>query len=115
MSTEATLFDMPLAHRTDPESSHIAAAEAKKGLLQAQCELVYQAVLRNPGKTSMELAEIMRVDRHVPGRRLSDLKKKGRVDWGAIRPCTICRDRFGQPRPCVTWYPTSEEISQKNP
>lgn len=105
----ATLWDIPLARHSDPESSQAAVREIKgSGLRAAQCEAVYRAVAANPGRTSAELAEIMHIDRHIPARRLADLEHQGRVRRGTMRACRVCKTHKGQGRLCVTWYPQTD-------
>lgn len=103
-----TLWDMPLARTKDPISSHQAVDEIKSsGTHAEQCNAVAAAVTRWPGRTSAELAHLMAIERHIPGRRLPDLEFQARVYRGPIRPCTVCLTKTGAGRPCVTWYPTS--------
>lgn len=68
------------SRRTDPSSSHDAAAHvAKRGIARRQCETVLAALKTRPGLTSNELAEDAGLDRYVVARRLPELKKRGQV------------------------------------
>ena len=94
-----TLFDYPAAHRKDPLTSFEAAEKAEKsGKAAGQRQAVLAAVKRWPGRTSAELADLMAVDRHMPARRLSELRDKGRIRQGQPKMCSICQYN------CVTWY-----------
>lgn len=89
-----------LARRTDPASSHAAAAEVtRSGRLAAQKAQVLAAVRQWPGRTSLELASRMAADRYVIARRLPDLEKDGLVRKGGIRQCSAGS------RPAVEWWP----------
>lgn len=114
MSQQLDLLDsgaprFPRARRSDPKSSHQAAAAGEKsGGLSAQLELVRTAVNRWAGYTSRELASLMQdhgisfqraFDRYVIARRLPELERLGHVRKGAIRDCTAGG------RPSVTWWP----------
>lgn len=75
------LFSVPMfprARRSDPKSSHGAAAQADKfGGHQAQQTLA--AVRLWPLSTSHELAEAARMDRYAVARRLPELAATGLV------------------------------------
>ena len=95
-----TLFEVPIAHRNDPETSSLAAEKSRKsGKTERDRQLILGALKRHPGSTSAELAEILDIDRHIPGRRLPDLVKRGQVTQGMPRMCAACRNRS------VTWWP----------
>jgi DNA-binding MarR family transcriptional regulator len=59
---------------------------------------VLEALRRNNGATSAELAAYMTVDRYVTARHLPDLERDGRVHKGVIRDCQVTGT------PCVTWW-----------
>jgi hypothetical protein len=86
LDTQLGLFTAhPMARLTDHDSSHAAADRMQEsGCARAQRDLVLALVRRYPGSTSLQLAELGRIDRYIPGRRLSELKKEGRVE--AVKP-----------------------------
>jgi hypothetical protein len=85
----------PLAANSDPASSHIAAAEiTANGTRAAQKLAVLEALKSLPGSTSMELAQVARLDRHRVARRLPDLEADGLVRRGA---CAVTG------RQAITW------------
>ncbi len=96
------LGDLPPASRnTDPVSSHAAEQEiTKSGVKQTHMDETLRLVKIWPGKTCQELVELTggKYDRHQVGRRLSDLKNKGKIKQGPVRKCKVAR------RLCVTWY-----------
>lgn len=99
-----TLFDDPLlhglSHHGDPASSFAAGAEhVASGRNAAQRAAVLAALRENPGATSDELADAMGIDRHIPGRRLSELERAGLVRRGPTRASRISG------RQGVTWWP----------
>ena len=73
------LSDTPIARRTDPVTSHLAACEVtRSGKRGAQQRLVHNYVVKFPGHTSQELAEICQqhggaLDRYDFARRLPEL------------------------------------------
>lgn len=81
----------PVAATGDPQTSHIAARQVKL-LRKVQAQQVYAAVVRYPGRTSAELSALIYVDRHIPGRRLSELadpRNGGLIVRGESRVCRI--------------------------
>lgn len=89
----------PLALKSDPTSSHIAAEEiTRSGLRDSQKEKILES-LRKHGKpvTSLELARWFGIDRYVVARRLPDLERDKLVRRGPMRDCAIAR------RPAITW------------
>lgn len=91
----------PRARRSDPTSSHSAAAAAENsGQLAAQMALVKSAIRQFAGFTSRELAGKMHADRYMLARRLPELERLGLVRKGKIRIC------MAGGRPAITWWPT---------
>ena len=91
-----------LARRTDPDSSHSAAENAVlENRVESQKNRLAKALEKHPGLTSRELAEVLRIDRHLVARRLPDLEKESppRSKKGDSRSCTIGN------RQAVTWWP----------
>jgi hypothetical protein len=77
-----------LARRTDPSSSHDAAQEmVESGALNAQCRIVYAALVSYPNHTSAEIAKLASLDRYMVARRLPDLAKRRLVYRGKKRRC----------------------------
>ena len=93
---QETLFldSQPLARSSDPVTSHLAAEKfTKSGKRQSQKQMVLDAVRSFPGRTSAELANLMRVSRYLPARRLPDLKADGLIVVGGMRECRITGER----------------------
>ena len=89
------------ARRTDPETSHTAAIRMNRtGRAAEQRQAVLMALHANPGSTTAELAEAMGVDRHVPGRRMSELEKQGMALRGETRVCQARGTKAQE------WWPT---------
>ncbi len=93
---QLSLFS-PIARRSDPVSSHLAAREINQGIRSKQALIVLGLVRRHPGKTSLELSRLSDLDRYQIARRLSDLEHSGEVEKGEIRVCEIAG------RMAVTW------------
>jgi len=94
---QLSLFN-PIARRTDPITSHLAAQEVtREGIRGKQAAIVLELVRRCPGKTSLELSRMCDLDRYQIARRLSDLEHAGEVEKGEIRLCDIAG------RMAVTW------------
>lgn len=90
----------PIARRTDPASSHLAAADiTADGTRAAQHHQVLRAVRRWPGLTSRELAQAAGGDRYVVARRLPEVESTGLVHRGPMRPCRVSG------RQALTWWP----------
>ena len=96
----------PIAAKTDPPSSHRAAAElTRSGARQRQIDRVVELVRQWPGCTSRELAERSGMDYHLVARRLPDAKAAHLVTWigGEKHPeQRVCR--YGG-KLCVQWIP----------
>ena len=96
---------IPLAHTTDPSSSHEAVERhTKSGRRVTNCERVYGVVKRYPGWTAKELSYFgiaHRIDAHELRRRLTDLKNQGRIERGEQRTCRIAGTK------ACTWYAVS--------
>lgn len=59
------------------------------GSIANQQRVVLEAVQNFPKRTSKELADIMRIDRVIPARRLSELEALGVVVKSGKRECSI--------------------------
>lgn len=104
MTTQPTLFELggqetvaearaaeATARRTDPASSHAAAAEMNaSGAAKRQREAVVDLVFLHPGRTSKELAKLSDLDRYQIARRLPEAEKAGQVERreDGSRECT---------------------------
>lgn len=76
-----------LARTSDPKSSHVAAADlVSTGKLLDQQTMAAVAVQRHPGQSSLHLAALTGLDRHMLGRRLPELARQGRIwrGWTAV-------------------------------
>ncbi|MCK4547677.1 MAG: winged helix-turn-helix domain-containing protein [Candidatus Eisenbacteria sp.] len=90
------------ARRTDHITSHLASEEEEaSGRKDKQRLLCLLFVEQHPGLTSGEYAEIHGVNRHMPARRLPDVRSDGYVRNGVSRRCRVSG------RKCMTWYPTA--------
>lgn len=93
---------MPDARRTDPSSSHAAAASvAATGVARNQQLRALAAVKALPGRTSAELAREQGLDRYMLARRLPELLRDGAVIRRDPRPDIYTG------RPSVTWWPAN--------
>lgn len=92
-----------LARNTDSSGSHEAADRiVRSGAHAAQKDLTASAVQRYPGMTSMQLARVTGMDRHMVARRLPDLAKEGRAFRGAKAVCPISNITV------CTWWPVAQ-------
>ena len=92
------------ARNTDPITSHIAGNEhTASGKRVHHIDIVIDAVIAHPGKTSAELAPICRLERHEVARRTSDAERCGAIRKGQIRKCNTSG------RSAVTWWPAEGE------
>lgn len=89
-----------LARRTDPSTSHEAAEAVERcGRAASQRHLCLLEVWKRPGSTAAEIAARTGLERHVPSRRLPELRQAGQVRNGAQRICTVTGN------PSMTWEP----------
>lgn len=94
------LADTPVARRTDPDTSKLAAiAITESGDRAAQQKHILALVESSPGLTSAELAHKFHLDRYIPARRLPELRKAGLVVNGEKRICRRTRSK------AMTWFP----------
>ena len=89
----------PIAAKSDPVSSHLAAAEVTASGLRAgqKAEILWWLRSSREPLTSAEVAADGSFDRHAVARRLPDLAAYGLIERCPIR---LCR-KSG--RPSVTW------------
>jgi hypothetical protein len=92
--------ETPIARNTDPESSHLAAAEITgSGKRRAQQDQTIAAVRKYPGRTSQELANLTGLDRYMLARRLPECVTAGAIKKGALIECTVTRKK------AIAWWP----------
>ena len=86
------LYREPLARKSDPPTSHQAAAslvdEGKLGNMQ---RMVLALIREHPGLTGSELDEISPGRKGQAHKRLKELERKNLIYAGEIRTCTISR------------------------
>lgn len=91
------------ARRSDPSSSHEAAATIERtGSDEDQAAAVLEALNRFPGSTSAELAQFTKLDRYMIARRLPELVAVRLVRQAAPNAHTVpCR--MSGKRVCRWW------------
>ena len=81
---------MAKSRRTDPITSRIAASEAESsGRAASQRVICLARVNSHPGQTAAEIALACGLERHVPSRRLPELRDQGLIVNGESRICTV--------------------------
>ena len=91
------------ARRTDPSTSHEAAARAERHGAKTQRATILTALRGRPGLTSAEYAVETGIDRHNAARRLSELKHDGVAKQCEKRICGVKGTK------AVTWYPAVKQ------
>lgn len=92
-----------LARNNDPSTSHQAAEEVEaSGIAASQRHRCLLEVWKKPGRTAAEIAEAAGLERHVPSRRLPELRQTGLVTNGEERICAVTGNLS------MTWSPTKE-------
>ena len=100
---------MARARRTDPATSHQAAAQVEaRGTAASQRVICLLRVQTGPGQTAAEIAEWSGLERHVPSRRLPELRAMGLVRNDDTRLCRITGNRS------MTWEPTARKLDQQS-
>lgn len=87
--------DPPRARKSDGDGSHVAAEQIKPHLSNQRRE-VYEALVKHPARTSLQLAEAAGLDRYKVARRLPELEQMGYAErvqrdgqqaiWFALQP-----------------------------
>ncbi len=91
------------ARSRDPITSHIAAQESEtSGRATSQRQICLIEVWKQPGRTAAEIAVTAGMQRHVPSRRLPELRASGQVVNGPERECNVTGHLS------MTWYPVQE-------
>ncbi len=92
------------ARTVDPETSHSAAFDVEAtGKAETQRKACLEEVRRNPGKTAAEIAVACGLERHVPSRRLPELRDARIIQNREKRLCRVVG------RPSMTWYLVPKE------
>jgi hypothetical protein len=87
------------ARNSDPTTSWEAADKVEgNGKAQAQRNEVLNALGTWDSATSAELAHLMGIDRHIPARRLPELRDGGFVANGEPQICKVTGNRS------MTWH-----------
>ncbi len=87
------------ARTVDPETSHSAAFDVEAtGKAETQRRACLKEVTRSPGKTAAEIAVACGLERHVPSRRLPELRDAGTIQNRERRRCRVMG------RSSMTWY-----------
>lgn len=88
------------ARRSDPATSLEAAKAAEEGgRAQTDREACLSAVCLAPGLTAGEIATRLGLERHIPSRRLPELRAQGKVENGPARLCRVLDTK------AMTWNP----------
>ncbi len=77
------------------------------GTASGQRAVCMAEVIRLPGQTAAEIAVAVGLERHVPSRRLPELRDDGRVLNGSRRVCRVTGNRS------MTWEPTGRGKTQQ--
>lgn len=92
-----------LARNPDPETAHQATEEVESsGRAASQRHRCLLEIWKKPGRTAAEIAEAANLERHVPSRRLPELRQAGLVKNGQERACAVTGN------PSKTWLPCVE-------
>lgn len=90
---------MAKSRRTDPDTSFEAAAKIEKsGKAESHRTLCFEALLKQDGMTSAEVAVMADLERHEAARRLPELRDEGKVRNGEKRKCSATGSM------ALTWY-----------
>lgn len=95
-----TLFDNPIVHANDPETSRLAARRVvKTGARNKQAAKVLELVTKYADATAVELMECScdELDEYQVRRRLTDLEQAGLIVKSGAR---LCRSRGSK---MTTW------------
>ncbi len=87
------------ARSADPDTSHSAAFHVEAtGKADTQRRICLEEVMRNPGQTAAEIAVACDLERHIPSRRLPELRDAGMIQNRETRLCSVMK------RVSMTWY-----------
>lgn len=91
----------PRARKSDPETSHAAAAQViKSGTHEKHYKAIIDALWSEDGRTSDEIAKAAGLDRVAAARRMKELETAGKIWRGSPRKSRLS-GRIG-----VTWWLT---------
>jgi len=121
MSTQPELDFAARARTLDPDTSHLAAQRVTdNGRAMNNRQLCFDAIVREPGLTSGEVAAITGLDRHEAARRLPELREDrpplNRPLLANLPPsnprrkrtCRICGT------PSLTWWLAEAQVPTTN-
>ena len=101
MQTELDFDAHARARKSDPQTSHEAAKQVTdSGAASAQREQCLAAVKLAQGMTAAELTKIIGCERHMPSRRLPELRRAGLVTSPEDR-ARVCRVTGNK---SLTWW-----------
>jgi hypothetical protein len=87
----------------DSSLAHQGLGEGEsRGRAASQRHLCLLEVWKKPGRSAAEIANAAGLQRHVPSRRLPELRQAGQVKNGPERICAITG------HPSLTWFPNVE-------
>ena len=90
---------MAKARRTDPSTSHDAARKVERsGKARDNQTKCFEALLKQDGMTSAEVAVMADLERHEAARRLPELRDANQVKNGDKRRCSITNNM------ALTWW-----------
>lgn len=93
---------MALSRTSDPQTSHDAAELVESsGSAASHRAMCMDEVERQPGQTAAEIAKRLGLERHVPSRRLPELRPL-QVYNGESRKCAETGNSS------MTWFPTGK-------
>jgi predicted ArsR family transcriptional regulator len=99
MPDAALIRSRPRARRSDPASSHQAAAEVEaSGTAARHHRMILEAMRGASGLTSDEIAKKAGLDRVAVARRMVELERTGQIRRGPQRRSNVSG------RPGVTWF-----------
>jgi hypothetical protein len=95
------LVPVASSRATDPAASAEAAHQVEaSGVAGAQRAICLERVRATPGLTAAEIAVEAELERHVPSRRLPELRRAGLVVNGDARDCRVTGNKS------LTWNPS---------
>ena len=85
---------------SDPSTSYAAEKKITAcGLADSQRALCLECVRKHPGLTAAEIAVRLGLERHIPSRRLPELRTRGEAISGNERTCNVTGNLS------LTWSP----------
>ena len=97
------------ARHDDPATSRAAAAKVEgSGKAATQRNACLKAVRGHPGWTAAEIAFATYQERHIPSRRLPELRTMGLVHNGETHLCSVTGNAS------MTWNPVVNDAKQQD-